>query len=63
MVFIFDSNSEIGAHVRSNLGYLICLLNLYISRAVKDLFYSSEKTCFPLSELPSNRNTISLAEL
>ena len=33
MVLILDGNSEIGAHVRSNLCYFICLRHLIRSRA------------------------------
>ena len=46
MVLLLDGNSEIGAHVRSNLCYLICLRHLIKLRSHKsDL---SEKTYFPL---------------
>ena len=47
MVLILDGSSEIGAHVRSNLGHIICLRHLFRSRTVtnrtifflgKDLF-------------------------
>ena len=45
MVLIFDCNSEVGAHVRSNLCILICLMHLIKLRDVtnriclgKDLF-------------------------
>ena len=37
MVLILDGNSEIGAHVRSELYYLICLGHLIRSRAVTNL--------------------------
>ena len=37
-VLVLDGNSEIGAHVRSNLCYLICLKLPVIKRAVKNLF-------------------------
>ena len=36
VVLILDGNSEIGAHVKSNLCYLICLRRFIRSRAVKD---------------------------
>ena len=36
MVLILDGNSEISAHVRSNLGYLISLWNLVGRRAVRN---------------------------
>ena len=32
MVLILDGNSEIGAHVWRNLGYLICLRQLFRSQ-------------------------------
>ena len=34
IVLILDGISEVGAHVRRNLGYLICLKHLFTSRAV-----------------------------
>ena len=37
MVSILDGDLEIGAHVRSNHGYLICLMHLFRSRAVINL--------------------------
>ena len=39
MVLISDGNLEIGAHVRSNICYLICLRNLIRSRAVTNIFF------------------------
>ena len=33
MVLILDSNSEIGAHVLSYIGYLICIGHVFISKA------------------------------
>ena len=48
IVLILDSNSGIGTHVRSDLGYLICLRHLFRSRAVTNLiFLSLENTYFP----------------
>ena len=44
---ILDGNSEIGAHVRSNLCYLICLRHLIRPRAVGWYFILSEKTYLP----------------
>ena len=41
-------NSEIGAHVRSKLCYLICIRRLIISRAVTNRIIFSEKTYLPL---------------
>ena len=54
MVLISDVNSEIGAHLRSNLCYLICLRDLIRSRAVSYFLHASP-TC---SELPSNMSTM-----
>ena len=56
MGLIIDVNSEIGAHDWRDLGYLICLRYLFISRAVKNLTY------FPLYErnmfeLPYDKST------
>ena len=50
--YILDDNSEIGAYVRSNLCYLICLRHLIRSRAVKNQVFPlhARKTC---SEIPS----------
>ena len=45
-----DGNPEIGAHVRSNLCYLICLRHLIRSRAVTRYFLS-EKTFFASSAI------------
>ena len=39
MVFILDVNSEIGAHVRSNLYYLISLRLLIMPKAVTNLIF------------------------
>ena len=48
MLLILGGNSEIGAQLRSNLCYLICLRHLIRSREVTDLiFFFSEKTYFP----------------
>ena len=61
---VLDGNSEIVAHVGSDIGYLICLRHLIRSRAVTNQFFFSEKTYFPLcvrninSELPSNKSTM-----
>ena len=38
-VHILDGNSEIGAHARSNLCYLICVRHLNRSRGVTNPFY------------------------
>ena len=53
MVFILHGNSDIGAHVWSNTGYLICLRHLIRSRAVTNRIFFSEKTY-----LPSNVSTM-----
>ena len=47
MVVILEGISELGARVRSNICYLICLRHLFRSRAVEIRFFS-EKTYFPL---------------
>ena len=39
MVSILDGDLEIGAHVRSNHGYLICLMHLFRSRADTNLIF------------------------
>ena len=44
MVFISDDNSEIGAHVWTNVGQMICLRLLVRLRQAKICFFSSEKT-------------------
>ena len=48
MVIIFDGNSEIGARVRSNLYFLICVKHLIRSREVKKkiLFFSFVRNVF-----------------
>ena len=38
MVLISDGNPEIGVHMQSDLGYLICLRHLFISRAGTNIF-------------------------
>ena len=48
MVLILDGNSEIGAQVRSNLCYLICLKHLIRNKAVSNRVIFSEKTYVPL---------------
>ena len=44
---IVDGNSEICAHVRSNLCYLLCLSHLFRSKTVTNMIFFSEKTYFP----------------
>ena len=46
MVLILDGNPEIGAHVRSNLCYLICLRHLIKYSGHKSDFVFSEKTLY-----------------
>ena len=47
MVFILDGNSYIGAHVRSNLCYLICLRHLIRSKEAQNkIFVSFTKYLF-----------------
>ena len=48
MVHILDGNSEIGAQVRTNLCYLMCLLHLIRSSAVTNwIFFSPKIPFFP----------------
>ena len=63
MVLTLDGNSEIGAYVRNNICYLICLMHFIRSRAVKNRECSSRKSFFHLacaacSEIPSALSTI-----
>ena len=44
MVHILGGKSEIGAHVKSNLCYLVCLRHLNRLRAVTTRLFFSEKT-------------------
>ena len=66
MVFILNGNLEIGAHVRSNFSYLICLRHLIISKAVANRILQNPKrpiflqACAKCSELPSNINTMAI---
>ena len=68
MVLTLDGNSEISAHVRSNLNYLIRYRQLIRSKAVTNRnFFCSEKTyflyaCETCSELPSNISTMLAVE-
>ena len=48
MVLILDGNSEIGAHVGSNICYLICLRHLIRSRVVSNSIYFLEKDLISL---------------
>ena len=46
MVLILDVNSVIGAHVRREIGYLICLRYLFGARAVADWNFSQKRPVF-----------------
>ena len=55
MVLILDGNSEIGAHVWSNLCYLICLRHLIRSKTVTNLIFPIFlHACATCSKLPSD---------
>ena len=58
MVLKLEGNSEIGANVRSNLCYLICLQQMVRSRAVaiRIFFRKDLHACVTCSDLPSNIN-------
>ena len=43
MVLILDGNSEIGAHIRRNICYLICLMHLIRSKAVTNQFFPPKR--------------------
>ena len=58
IVGISDGNSEIGAHKRSNLCYLICFKYLIRSRAGTNRIFKSENTFFPSEFWPSNMSTM-----
>ena len=47
MAFILDGNSGIGAHGWSDLGYMICLRNLFRLRAVTYINIFFQIICFP----------------
>ena len=55
LVLILDGNTEIGAHVKSNLCYLISVRHFIRSRTVTNRIFFSDKTNFSSkqSELPS----------
>ena len=68
MVLILDGNAEIGAHVRGNPCYLICV-GIRLNREKAQLgFFSSPRrfiflhACVTCSELPSNINTMAGAK-
>ena len=47
MVLILDGNSEIGAHVKSNLSYLFCIRHLIKRKELTNPTIISDKTYFP----------------
>ena len=57
MVLIWDGNSEISEHVRSNLCYFICLMHLIMSKhlQIRYFFIHACATCY---ELSSNISTM-----
>ena len=62
MVLILDGNSEIDAHARSNLSYLICSRPL-IRLAVTNRIFPRKRPIFPYtcatcSELPYDKRTM-----
>ena len=62
VILILDGNSEMGAHVWSNLGYQICLRHLYTSK-VTNLKLFREKKLFSLifaQHILSNHDSYSL---
>ena len=68
MALIIHGSSELGAHVRSNLCYLICLGHLIKSRAFKNRIFSLKRpiffhACATCSELPFNNSTMFLTDL
>ena len=48
MVLILDDNSEIGAHVRSNLCYLICLKGLFTDFTRCQKPFPAQECVFPI---------------
>ena len=57
MGLILDGDSEIGAHVRIDLGYLICSRHLLRLRAVTNSIFVLKATLFP-SRLPRKKQDI-----
>ena len=63
---VLDGNSEIGAHVKSNLYYLTCCRHLIRSMIVTNLIFVLRKDIFAFhvraicAELPSNISTLVL---
>ena len=63
MVLILDGNSEIGAYVRVNICYLICLLQLLRASTVTNRIFSPKRpiilyACATCYELPSDISII-----
>ena len=61
LVLILNGNSEIGAHVKSNLCHLNCLMHLNRSKAVTTRIFSlcqKLHVCATCSKLPSNISTM-----
>ena len=48
MVLILDGNSEISAHIRRNLCYLICLMHVITVNSHKPGIFNSKLPDFPL---------------
>ena len=58
MILISDGNSEMGAYVRSNLYYSICLRHFIRSRSVTNRLFLN--ACATGTELPSNISNIEI---
>ena len=65
MVYVLKCYSEIGAHVSSEIGYLICLRHFFLdieSSHKSEFFYSKNLlfcyTCATCYDLPSNISTM-----
>ena len=68
MVLKLDGDSEIGAQVRINLCYLICLRHLIRSRAVTNRIFSTKSliflhACATRSRLPSNTSAMGESDI
>ena len=46
VILILDGNSEMGAHVWSNLGYQICLRHLYTSKVTNKESFQKKKIIY-----------------
>ena len=63
MVLILDGHSEIGAHVCSDIDFLVCMVYIYRKQSQKSDFFLHNRPTFLhmraiYSELPSNINTM-----